>query len=143
MNLPGKVTISRTTSSLGPDTIRIGITDQGSGIVFVNAIMSLEDFARAVTGFGYQSAELEVRGLHKVGTILETKTEQVLYTGPHFRSGSLEMAPEIAEALTPYEVDGWVGDRSDLVNPHKRAKNGTQSVGFRRWVPQATEEKAK
>ena len=140
MNLPGKVTISRTTSSVGPDTIRIEIVDQGSGISFVNAIMSLEDFARAVTGYGWQPAELEVRGLERVGMILETKTEQVPYDGPYFKPETLELAPQIAEALKPFEVDGWKGDKSDLVNPHKGTRSNvykrrTQSVNFRRWVP--------
>lgn len=138
MNLPGKVTISRTGSSIGPDTIRIEVIDQGSGISFVNAVMSLEDFARAVTGYGWQSAELEVRELEKVGMILETKREQVTYDGPYFKEGALELAPTITEALRPFEVDGWKGDKSDLVNPHKRAGKGTQNVSFKRWVPRVT-----
>jgi len=135
MNIPGKVTISRTTSSYGPDTIRIEIVDQGSSISFVSAVMSLEDFARAVTGFGWQSAKLEIRGLDKIGMVLETKIEQVFYDGPYFKEKALELAPVISEALQPFEIDGWKGDKSDLVNPHKRAGDKIQNVVFRRWLP--------
>jgi hypothetical protein len=62
------VTITRTSR----DLISIRLRDSASRIEFVEVTMSLDDFARAVTGLSEISAKAELRGLEHVG-----KTKQI------------------------------------------------------------------
>jgi hypothetical protein len=62
------VTITRTSR----DLISIRLRDSASRIEFVDVTMSLDDFARAVTGLSEISAKAELRGLEHVG-----KTKQI------------------------------------------------------------------
>jgi len=97
--------------------------------------MSLAGFASAVTGLGAQDAKLSIRGLNRIGSTFEVKREAVEFKAPYLSTAYLLMRPPaVVEALAPFEVDGWIGDPSDLGNHHRRTKDGRQSVTFRRWV---------
>lgn len=37
------------------------------------------------------------------------------------------------QALAHYEIDGWKADRKDVLNHHRRGKDGVH-IAFRRWV---------
>jgi len=135
VELEGSVTISRRTSNQEPAAIVIAIEDSASGVVMVEASMNLADFASAITGLGAQDAKLSVRGLDRIGSTLEVKREVVEFNAPHSSTADLlKRPPAVVEALAPFEVDGWIGDPSDLGNHHRRTKDGRQSVTFRRWV---------
>lgn len=75
--LKGSVTIVRTTSNKEPDTISIRFTDATSGIEFVEATLSLEAFAMAVTGCGAQEASLEVGSTENLGKGFESEDIKV------------------------------------------------------------------
>jgi hypothetical protein len=144
MILPGKVTIARSTHSRSPDTIHIEITDANSGISFVDATISLAEFAQAVTGHGRCECELEVRGLEYVGMLYEHKQEEITFRGRYGNCADFET--DAAATLAPYEADGWRGRPSDLRNMHNRVagKSDTYRVHFFRYVPApAAEEPAR
>lgn len=61
--MKGKITISRCSD----DSVRIGITDDASGIDFVEAIMTKEAFASALFGLAYVPVNIDVIGLEHVG----------------------------------------------------------------------------
>ena len=65
--MKGKVTITRTWSSHSDDVITIRIQDELSNIEFVEAGMSLANFASAVTGLAMCKCEFDVRGLNYLG----------------------------------------------------------------------------
>lgn len=76
--LPGKLVISRITSSAG-DAIHIDFIDGVSG-AYISASMSLETFALAVTGLGYLDVEFDARGMDRFGWRKVRGTER-MYVG--------------------------------------------------------------
>lgn len=130
--MDGQITISRPSSYGDEEYVEISVVDESSRVEFVEIRVKLADFARCVTGMGHTAMTFGVRGLHLVGTRIETKTEVV--PRPSFGAN----AAEIAFALVPFEVDGWKGDVSDLTNGHRSNGMGGQSVGFRRHVDAVT-----
>ncbi len=124
----GKITISRMTSSKTGDTIRIRMEDDLSSITFLEAEMSLEDFALALTGQGDIDCTFELQGVRNVGKTLENKVELVPLANPYHAA-----AWERLDALKPFEVDGWTARYSDIENHHRYQKD-TVSVTFSRFV---------
>lgn len=120
----GKITISRWHGNQEPrDGITIEVTDETSGIRFLEVGMTLEAFAQAVTGLSHQPCEIELRGIENVGKVRELKTEVVPFN----------YSSDKPAALAPFEVDGWKGYAGDLGNPHKVADGGYR-VSFTRYV---------
>ena len=137
MKLPGNVTISRVSFSHGEDYISIKIVDETSKVHFVEAMLSLQDFALAITGRGFMDCELDVRGLDLVGLQREGKKEPVMVP-----KGSWDTREERAyAAVRALEVDGWKGRLSDVMNHHnRRADRDTEAaecwmVTYERRVP--------
>jgi hypothetical protein len=59
---PGKITISRTDSNVPPyESIHISIKiSTDASTEFVTVTMSLEEYARCISGLGYRPCEVEV-----------------------------------------------------------------------------------
>ena len=125
----GMVTISRINTGNG-QYMEIRITDGSSGTEFVEAKLSLEDFAKAITGLGYIDCEIETRGLHLLGKKREHKTEMVACNGWELNKND-ESA--INNALEPYEIDGWKGSHYDMKNSKNYSREFIK-VGFTRYV---------
>lgn len=109
----GKITISRP-SGHGEPHIAITLVDNDAHVHFCEVRLGLDEFAKAITGQGFVNCDLHLRGLDKVGTIRENKTEFV---------------PDIGEedkSLAPFMVDGWTPRSGDWGNMH----NGTKGRGF-------------
>lgn len=135
--MKGRITISKVHNcSTREDTIHISIEDELSSIEFVRAEMSLEDFAKAITGQGLMPVEFELRGLKNVGKRLETKTELVYISSSPEEVSSSDQA--IREAISEYETDGWIGRDSDAKNHHNWVrdvdKRQVYRIHFCRWV---------
>lgn len=128
--MKGKITISRYLNSDNESPIHINVQENDSLIEFVDISMTLEDFARALTGSGYIDCGLTFRGLDKIGKVREHKVEPI-YTGEQYN-----FTKEQAKALIePFEIDGWIGDEKDLQNFHNQTKDGKhRNVVFVRWV---------
>ena len=112
--MDGKISISKVT---GPNVryVEIELTDTKSGIEFMHVHITLEAFAEAITGSGSQSCTFELSGMCNVGKRREVKHEFVSYDNVS-KSQDYEAK---AQALAPFEVDGWRGRTSDLGNMHK------------------------
>jgi hypothetical protein len=65
--LKGKLTISRVDSSRENPVVEIRVMDEISGVTFVEASISMNDFAMALTGMSRQPIEFEVDGLAHIG----------------------------------------------------------------------------
>ncbi len=128
--LPGKISIGRPSGD-GCDYISIYMTDESSGVRFVEVRVPYAGFAQALTGMGYVDCSFETRGTHLIGSTFEHK-EMVI---PHTASYRLDRndTAKLDALLVPYEIEGWKGDRSDLVNGHRSSPEG-QRVNFRRYV---------
>jgi hypothetical protein len=111
MKLKGKLTIARTHGGDG-DSIHISIVDEDAAVEFVEAELTLGQFALAITGLGRVECEVEVRGLDKVGKRLELDAIEF----------PLQMAAGYANSTTRREHatarakklchDGWIPDCS-------------------------------
>lgn len=103
----GKITISKTSDNRGNKDIRIRIEDDASYINFVEARMSLENFAEALTGLGFVDIEFDVRGLENVGKTRERKTIEINLGKIGYDVDRKSLAMIKAREL---ESDGWVCD---------------------------------
>jgi hypothetical protein len=145
--LPGRITISRPSCGNGDKYISISIDDDRSGCMVVEARVPLDGFAEALTGLGCVACEIEVFPKAPIGKVREVKTEAVPWEG-YTRDGFAIGSPKpdtdggkAAEALRPFEVDGWVGETRDLFNSHRdcRTVDGREArlVTFVRFVEAA------
>lgn len=130
--LKGTLSISRISGGGEADEIRVTVRDESSGIEFVEARMSLEQFAQTMFGSRESECSFTLRGVDLVGSIAENKTELVPYDLFKDRSEKAQ-----AKALKPFEVDGWVARGTDISNNHYRTEVGGkphQAVVFFRHV---------
>ena len=75
MKLKGAVTISKVQSNQTPEPwIVIQVADKSSRTTFCEVVMSLKDFAEAITGLGHLDCDVEVCGLDKLGLVREHQT---------------------------------------------------------------------
>jgi len=129
MKLPGQVTITRRSTPRGSEFV-IAIIDRRSDVQFVEASLTAEEFALAISSLGHRPCTLNLNGLHNIGKLSEVKQEVVpIPEGVRYKDD--DAATKI---LAPHEVDGWRAHRSDLWNGHRRAGKNAQTVTFRRHV---------
>ena len=133
--MKGKISLGRYNNANDiPLQIHIRLEDDLSGVEFLSIEMSLENLANLITGMGYLDCEFQLRGLDKVGLTREHKIE-IIELPDDFRSYEKDVEEKITNILQYYEVDGWIGRRSDVTNGHNRAKGkNAQSVSFTRRV---------
>lgn len=128
----GRLTISRVHSSHEGDYVEISLVDDTSHTQPVKIHVSLQAFAEALMGSGDRPCTFEWRP-SRVGKIHETRKQIVPYHG-YYRHGSAEERRAKADALAPFEVDGWRGNPSDLGNMHRSLGDGQYRVLFARYV---------
>jgi hypothetical protein len=138
MSLPpatkATLTISRT--SADKEMIRFRVIDDASGTVALQLELTPEQFALGLTGQANRPVEARWQ-TNYIGRVPETKTEVVPYTWRGSQSNALD------RALAPFEVDGWIGSRSDLGNHHRRAgATNSYRVGFVRYAERYEGERA-
>ncbi len=124
----GKLTIGRWSDG----SVSVTISDLSSGIEFVDARMTVEDFGNCVLGMSMQDCEFSVRGCEHIGKIREHKTEKVHFAPSYKNKKDRELLAE--EAIKHLEVDGWHGDSSDLLNHHRWCGQDMYTVSFSRLV---------
>jgi len=108
MKLKGKLTIAKQHSHDG-NTIEISIEDEEAAIEFVEASLTLEQFAQAITGLGRVECDAEVRGLDKVGKRMELDTLEfpLRMKDDDYGTGRKKFATARAKEECP---DGWTPD---------------------------------
>lgn len=124
-----KVSINRSSGWDEAHPIRFEINDATSHCRVLEFKMSLEDFARAVTGLSYVPAFGEVFDDNPIGCTSEHKEELV----PRPRSYGKDKA-KAAELLAPFEVDGWKARNDDIFNPHRWVGDDRVAVSFTRYI---------
>jgi hypothetical protein len=116
------------------EEIVIRLEDVISSCVIANIHISLEEFARVLTGRSNIDCTAEIFLDSPVGKKRECKDE-VIVPRPKFDQ---ENKKAISRVLAPYEVDGWKGREDDLFNSHRwrQAADGQDgiSVSFVRYV---------
>ena len=64
------LSIGRTSCSHGPDYVRVSLADELSG-ARIQVKLSLEDYAKVITGLGHIQAEAESYNMDKIGLVRE------------------------------------------------------------------------
>jgi hypothetical protein len=115
------------------DYISIQLEDISSSTRFCEVRIKYAEFTQALTGRGYMPMAFELRA-SKVGLIREHKRELVEFRYKNWD----KREEEAAQALIPFEVDGWKGSISDMLNYCHRNVNKDgidyQEVTFTRYV---------
>lgn len=124
----GRVTIARYSDNKSDGGIRIELTDNQSRVRFATALLTFEQFSKAVTGMGEIEVELEVRRLDLVGKTAENKTEIIKMTYPY---GDEKKKVALRKAVAKFEVDGWVARTGDTENHNNAKADGIHVVFFR------------
>ena len=114
----GKITISKPSMTGARSTILITIEEQDSGVRFVEATMSLEDFAEAITGAGLRPCDLELRGLDKIGLVREHTTHQFPIDEKRVPFGAPKQ-DYIDELMASFRAEGWKDRKQDWRNSHR------------------------
>lgn len=127
LNLEGKLTISRINHGSGEDYIEIRVIDTGSSIEFVTASVDFKSFAEALTGLGYRPCKVEIVNIEDVGKKREHKQVEVYF--PIFYG--VKISTIAMNAMKAFEIDGWLGDESDLKNSHRWIKGPDGGHGAR------------
>lgn len=130
-NTKGKITISKVDSNLEDDYISITISDRLSGKQVVKGRMTLEDFAKSITGQGSIDIGLEVfNNYDTLGKKVEVKSVPIPYKLV-FEEG-YDFQEDMKEKAKEFEVDGWVFE-PERYN-HHRANGVMYQCSFRRFV---------
>jgi len=136
-NLKGHISISRTSGHNITHPIRIEIIDDISGSTFAIAELTLENYAEAITGLAYADCNLQYYEDAPVGKTREIKKEQIDITEMNIYIKPKDQEKTAKIFLTPYEIDGWKGDASDLFNHHKQSRKDNKTfanVMFVRYI---------
>lgn len=132
--MEGTITITRQTNSKTGDSIRIGIEDSISGIVFVTLTLSPKQLTLALTGLASRPCTMQLYAIENIGKKRKIKQERVPYkTISHRRFSITEIAAK-KEALMPFEIEGWYGNADDLGNYHRGNDEDGYIVTFTRFV---------
>lgn len=116
------------------DYYAIEVQDGKSGVEFLSLRLSLEDFARTLSG-QHVDCEFELRP-ENVGRICETRIVHVFVPDNWTNTeGRRERAKQCVDV---FNADGWVGRVSDAMNHHhliERRNNGSvYAVMYTRFV---------
>ncbi len=133
--LRGKITVSRPQGNYHEPYVLIRVEDESSRCVMIDIEVPVAEFALAITGLSYQPCEFRLGAVDVAGWTRETKTEKVPFRSKVWDKRSDEWKQDAAEALRPFEVDGWSARGDDLGNGHRHNNDGTYSVSFSRHVP--------
>lgn len=133
--MEGKLTISRASN----DRVYMRLVDEKAAVQFVSAELSLEDFARAVTGEAFILCVLAVKDLHKVGKRVLIKRETV--TAPLLQ-GTESYRAWLQDNYDPngWEIDDKLNSQGSIV---KSSKGAVLTFTKRKWVPEKTIGKGK
>jgi hypothetical protein len=136
MKLKGQISISRYSNARDMERpITIRIEDDDSSVEFLTVSLSYEEFALVMTGLSGVSCELDARGLDLVGTQRENKSEMVPVPDKFVYLSEKERLKLAGTLIEPFEVDGWRGRDTDMLNHYNQSKDGMSfKVTFVRYV---------
>lgn len=139
MKLKGKITIAKTTNRDNKHVMHFEIMDEASHLSF-DVMMTMENFAIAITGQGYMPCELDMperEDFSILGKTMENKQVAIPFENdPPIGKGFTEWFEKL---IYPYE-GSWKADKETSINFHKMqtiktsVNMKTYTVTFRRWV---------
>ncbi len=119
-----KILVSMGLSRTNRDEIYIYIKDEQSRTTFLEMDLSLEVFAKLVTGLHQSDIPVTVRGLEYVGKSKISENRKVIYPGSKYDSKEI-----IKEWLvTNCQEDGWILD------DYLGSQGSIQLIDDQRWV---------
>ena len=130
--IKGTVSINRL-SGLSEPTIQITVTDEDARVEFLQLRMTLDAFARCVTGQSMIECNLKVRGLKNVGKVYEQRPLEFQLKQRNYGNNRKSNAIKKADHLTP---DGWTashyfGSQNSFFT--KNGENWARTYMYR-WV---------
>jgi hypothetical protein len=126
----GKITISRTHSTIKGDYITLSVVDENAVIEPIDIKMTIEDFGRAITGEGRLPCSFVLRGVDKVGKVREAKPLE--FQLPDGETGK-EAARAIAKRECPEGWTPWLSFNSQFSFFTKEGENWARTTIYR-WV---------
>lgn len=144
MALKGDVTITRVRGYDG-DRVEIRFTDGSSRVKFAEAILTLEQFAFAVTGMHVPDVKMETTNLALVGRKRLSRTEIVEVPDRASRLSSdeerMELCWPVIKRLKKETGLSWRPYLGDIGNMHKATKDRKgYNVGFTAYEKRDLEE---
>jgi hypothetical protein len=149
--LPGEITIGRSSATNDSRPISIRLRDETSKLRVVEITLSLADFAAALTGLGFTPCKFTLNRDTRIGKRCEHKTEDVFIPKLQWFIAHVHTDPVVRDTLAPFEVDGWKGRVADvrrshnrLDQPNPRTADGHEidgfwcAVDFERWIDTET-----
>jgi hypothetical protein len=132
--MKGNFRISRDTQT---NNIHIYLEDELSQVTFLVITATPEALGKAITGHFENKCEYTLQALDVIGKKQEVKHEIV--TMP---AGSKYTDEEIAQAVKPFEIDGWMARTHVIGNHHYEVKGqrGAYQVAFIRFVKAESNE---
>jgi len=115
----GRLSISRVSGGGEHAHIRIELVDENSGVHFLDASLSMKDFALAITGQGDLPVAFTLRGMELVGKVREHKVVEVEVAAGNWESRELRARA----ACAMHEVDGWLARWEDALNWHNSIRS--------------------
>lgn len=122
----GTVVISNPRDSQGEGWVEITVRDENSGVECSVVRLSYEDFGRGLASPCLRPCEFFVND-ELVGKKHESKREKVFVQSSD-TSDKEEKLEAAKKAIAEYEIDGWIGDTSQVNNMHYR--RGYEENGF-------------
>jgi hypothetical protein len=104
--------------------------DDNSGVNFVRIYMTLDDFAKAITGAASMPCEITVRALDKVGKYRLSKKVFIPVVPDYSQRDDREFLKGL---VSSYETDGWIASLSDFNNRQNISKEGC-TIRFLKYV---------
>ena len=118
IHVPGKITISRMSSTHGDPWIAISITDARSGCLLTEVKMTPHNFGEALGGLGFVPCEFDFWPNAPIGKIREVKTVTVPFERPS--SKDVNRHQFVTVRMKTYLVDGWEMMKWDEYFNHHR-----------------------
>jgi len=136
----GQLAISRCTGGSSGDYITIKVSDNKSGLEFLEVKVSCENFAKGITGLAGLPIQFELYGMDQIGKVRELKTEYIpTQKGEHKCSD--EYMVKMAQKL---EVTGWKCHLDELKNHHNWVMRNDKmyiQVTYVRFVKEKSQKK--
>ncbi len=139
--LKGRVTISRVMDASEETPIWIDIKDENSHVLACRIKITLEQYAKAITGLAEIPCSMEFNDSGLVGKIRIRKSIIVPHSKNYFQTPE-ETAKHIAENCPDVIADGWEPYLNDFNNQYRHTEAG-MTVNFTKYVdPDSQEAKA-
>ena len=128
-----RISIGRVTSNVESDYINISIYDNNSSLYILDIKLSLEEFAKTLTGMAHVMCQAEYNDSENIGKIRQIK--EVVVKIKHEDYAAIEHE-KFKQAVAHLETDGWTANHHEYKTQYSKRKVGDNlfQIPFERWV---------